>query len=124
MAIGVTVFAHGSTVESANEAVREVVRKLESLNDAPVVPSFLEGGKPSLPEAVGELIAKGCHKILVVPYFLTVGLHLKRDLPNLVEELKASHPLLEIMVTEPLDGHPALAQILQSRIEAGALEWR
>jgi len=51
----------------------------------------------------------------VIPYFLTLGMHLQRDLPRLVEEIRAAHPGLEIQVTPPLDGHPALIDALLGR---------
>jgi sirohydrochlorin ferrochelatase len=120
MPTGYTVFAHGSSVESANEAVRMVVEKLRSKTEnlGALNTSFLEGGSPSLAEAVQELAFTGCDKIVVIPYFLTLGLHLKRDLPNLVAEAKAKFPHLEIQVADPLDGHPALLTILADRMQS------
>jgi sirohydrochlorin ferrochelatase len=44
-----------------------------------------------------------------------MGLHLERDLPRIVEDIARVRPDLEIQVTPPLDGHPALAQILLDR---------
>ncbi len=113
---GYIVFAHGSSVESANEAVRKVAREMArraSLDK--VVPAFLEGGRPNLGSAVGELIAAGVSKVVVIPYFLTLGLHLQRDLPLLIEEAREDHPGVEITVTEPLDGHPAMVEALLDR---------
>lgn len=125
MATGVVVFAHGSSVESANEAVRIVARIISEDKAFPLVEtSFLEGGKPDLIEAVGQLVDKGADRILVVPYFLTVGLHLKRDLPDLIERIRAERPGLEIGVTPPLDGHPMLGGILRDRALEGLEKWR
>ncbi len=113
---GYVVFAHGSSVESANEAVRTVARDLARAGgfDA-VVAAFLEGGKPDLSEAVQELAARGVSRIVVIPYFLTLGLHLQRDLPRLVNEVRRSNPGVELDVTPPLDGHPAMVDALLAR---------
>jgi sirohydrochlorin ferrochelatase len=51
----------------------------------------------------------------VLPYFLTLGVHLQRDLPKLVEELARANSGLDTRVAAPLDGHPALRQILEER---------
>jgi sirohydrochlorin ferrochelatase len=67
---------------------------------------------------VAALVAQGARRIVVIPYFLTLGIHLRRDLPRIVEELESIHPGVEILVTDPLDGHPALLEIVMAR--AGA----
>ncbi|MFO0280870.1 MAG: sirohydrochlorin chelatase, partial [Acidobacteriota bacterium] len=124
MATGVVVFAHGSSVETANEAVREVARVIAADAAFPLVAtSFLDGGKPDLPAAVADLLARGADRILVVPYFLTVGLHLKRDLPDLIAKIRAERSGLDIRVTAPLDGHPALGAILRDRAKEGLASW-
>jgi sirohydrochlorin ferrochelatase len=124
MNIGIAVFAHGSSVESANEAVRIVAKSIADSGDFPLTAtSFLEGGSPDLPTAVEELLLRGAARILVVPYFLTVGLHLKRDLPNLIAEIQQKHPNLDIRVTPPLDGHPALGAILLDRTREAVAQW-
>jgi sirohydrochlorin ferrochelatase len=110
------VFAHGSSVESANDAVRAVAHQAADRGHwRTFAAAFLEGGSPSLADAVDELAAKGTSRIVVIPYFLTLGLHLQRDLPRLIEEIKRRHPGVEIEVTAPLDGHPSMAEALVDR---------
>ena len=77
--------------------------------------AFLEGGQPDLHGAIDRLTGEGVERVIVIPYFLTLGMHLQRDLPRLVEEIRALHPGLEIQVTSPLDGHPALIEALLGR---------
>ena len=116
MMTGYIVFAHGSSVESANEAVRSVAGELAQAGSyGQVVAAFLEGGRPDLASATGELAARGVSHIVVIPYFLTLGLHLQRDLPRLIAEVRRDHPGLEIEVTPPLDGHPAMVDALLDR---------
>ena len=112
------VFAHGSSIESANEAVREVCRTMALAGGYGVEAAFLDGGKPDLPGAIGMLAGRGAGRVIVIPYFLTLGLHLQRDLPALIEQARAGHPGVRVEVTPPLDGHPALAAILLERAEA------
>lgn len=119
------VFAHGSSVESANQAVRDVARQAAQLGGWRVfTAAFLESGKPSLAEAIGELTARGESRFIVVPYFLTTGLHLQRDLPRLIEQIRMTHLGIEIEVTPPLDGHPAMAAALVDRATSADLAKR
>ncbi len=116
MTTGYIVFAHGSSVESANQAVRAAARELAQAGGyGQVIAAFLEGGKPDLASAAGELASRGVSHIVVIPYFLTLGLHLQRDLPRLIGEARRDHPGLEIEVTPPLDGHPAMVEALLDR---------
>jgi sirohydrochlorin ferrochelatase len=113
------IFAHGSPVESANEAVRAFCNELARTGEYPAVaPAFLERGVPDLAGAVSSVVRQGARRVIVVPYFLTLGLHLQRDLPRLVSEVAAAHPSVTFEVAPPLDGHPALVQIVLDRAKA------
>lgn len=113
---GIIFFAHGSSVESANDAVRKVAAdaaRQSGVNRFEV--AFLEPVKPTLEQAAETLIRDGIDRITVVPYFLTLGLHLQRDLPAIVSRIVAAHPDIQVSVTQPLDGHPGLASVLADR---------
>ena len=113
--IGLIVFGHGSTVESANQAVRDVATQMARTGGYTLVETaFLEGGKPELGDAAKALVERGATRLVVIPYFLTLGMHLKRDLPKLADEVREALGV-PLEVTPPLDGHPALQQILLAR---------
>lgn len=114
---GIVLFAHGSSVASANDAVREVAAAVaRSTGFELLETAFLDPVRPSLDQAVESLVRKGAARIIVVPYFLTLGLHLQRDLPAILSRLESIHKNVEISVTPPLDGHPALATIVEQRV--------
>ena len=118
MKTAIIVFAHGSSVESANDAVRAVTRQIAQTGGfALTETAFLELAQPDLPSAVERVRSAGAGRIIVVPYFLTLGIHLRRDLPRIVEELSRQHEGVNIEVTDPLDGHPALVRIVLERAQ-------
>ena len=122
MTTGIIVFAHGSRVEPANEAVRIIARQLARAGQFEIVETaFLELGEPNLERAVEALAARGVHDILVVPYFLTLGIHLERDLPNIINQIAARIGHVKIRTAAPLDGHPALVEALLDRIKAATV---
>ncbi len=123
---GYIVFGHGSTLASANDAVRAMASKM-AMEMAPsgsetVETAFLESGQPDLRGAVDILSGRGITHIVVIPYFLMLGMHLQRDLPRLVEAIRLTHPAIEIQVTPPLDGHPAMLDALLGRAREAAKE--
>lgn len=108
------LFGHGSSVQSANESVIAVGRQLAEAGHW-VETAFLEQGRPDLAGAVNSLVERGATRIAVIPYFLTLGIHLQRDLPGIVQNLAKQHSGVEIRVAPPLDGHPALLRIVLDR---------
>jgi len=87
------LFAHGARAASW-AAPFERLRELSAarLPDAAVSLAFLELMTPSLPDEVAALVARGAREVTIVPIFLGQGGHLLRDLPQLVERLRAAHP--------------------------------
>lgn len=113
---GFIVFAHGSRVESANQAVRDVAAQMAESGRHVAEPAFLELGQPDLQGAAKRLADAGASRIVVIPYFLTLGTHMQRDLPRLVREASVSlGGNIPMEVTPPLDGHPALLEALLDR---------
>ena len=124
MKTGIVIFAHGSSIASANEAVRGVAEQVARQGGFELVEAaYLEQGTPDLKEAVERVISRGASRVLVVPYFLTLGLHLQRDLPRIVDGISLIHPNVEIRVAPPLDGHPGMAQALIERARDGERTW-
>ena len=110
------VFAHGSRVEEANQAVRRVAAQAaERCGFDLWETAFLELAAPDLPAAVVGLTARGARRIIVTPYFLTMGVHLTDDLPRILQSIAEQHPGVELECAPPLDGHPALVDIVSDR---------
>lgn len=116
---GIIVFGHGSSVASANDAVRRVAEQAAVKGEWPLYETAFLECAPLLGDAVDRLAARGATEILVLPYFLTLGIHLQRDLPKLVDDLTARHGVT-IRVTPPLDGHDGLSRILVERASEAA----
>lgn len=87
------LFAHGARAASwavPFQRLRELTARQRP--DVAVSLAFLELMTPSLPEEAALLVTRGVREITIVPIFLGQGGHLLRDLPRLVEELRAAHP--------------------------------
>jgi sirohydrochlorin ferrochelatase len=112
------VFAHGSTVAAANQAIRDTAARLEAKSGYVTEAAFLEIAEPDLPRAVENLVERGASRIVVLPYFLAPGKHAERDLPRIIDRLRGIHKEVRIEAAANLDGHPALVGILCDRAAA------
>lgn len=116
---GVVLFAHGSRVAEANDGVRALADKVRESGDfAFVEAAFLELATPDLARVVAGALRADIERVIVVPYFLTSGTHLRRDLPELIERERVSHPGVKLELADPLEGHPLLLALILDRIRA------
>ena len=107
MSSALVLFAHGA--RAASWAVPfERLRALAQarMPDVPVSLAFLELMEPRLPAHVAALTAQGITSVTIVPVFLGQGGHLQRDLPLLVDQLRADHPQLAISVAGAVGEDP------------------
>ncbi len=93
----VILFGHGARDPEWAAPMRRIREHMLVQPDAPAVElAFLEFMQPTLPDAIVRIAASGVQRIAIVPIFLGQGGHLKRDLPILLEQVRAAHPECEI----------------------------
>lgn len=112
----VVLLGHGSRAPGSDQAIRAVARDLSERTGWKVDVAHMELASPSLADVVASQYRQGVRRLSVVPYFLHVGVHLRQDIPDLVEGIRRNHPGLDLVLTEPLGYHPSLADILESRV--------
>ena len=64
--------------------------------------------KPTLPEAVAELVGAGCRQVSILPLFLGTGGHVRKDLPLLIDKLRIDHPDTRFTLHDAAGEHPAV----------------
>ncbi len=105
---GLLLFAHGARdPEWARpfEAVAQSVRAQRP--DTPLQLAYLEFMQPDLARAAAQLVQDGCRAVEVLPLFLGAGGHVRKDLPRLLDALRAAHPGVRFEL------HPAWASCPQ-----------
>lgn len=104
---GIILFAHGARDPAWARPFETMALRMRQASQAHRVSlAYLELMTPSLEEAVGLLVHEGCTVITVVPAFLGAGGHVRRDLPALLEGLRARHPGVRIEATCALGESP------------------
>jgi sirohydrochlorin cobaltochelatase len=109
------LFAHGARAASwalPFQRLRELTARQRP--DVAVSLAFLELMTPSLPDEAAQLVARGVRDITIVPIFLGQGGHLLRDLPQLVEGLRAAHPDVSISTVPAVGEDPDVLAAMAS----------
>jgi sirohydrochlorin ferrochelatase len=115
---GVLVVGHGSrrkSTEQTLEAVVEMARGL--LPEILIEIAYMEFGEQDIPSGLNVLIHRGAKEVAVVPYFLFDGVHIREDIPEALETLRAAHPDVKIIMGRPFGTDERLAAILSDRIK-------
>jgi sirohydrochlorin cobaltochelatase len=109
------LFAHGARAASwaaPFQRLRELTARQRP--DVAVSLAFLELMEPRLPDEAAALVAHGVRDITIVPVFLGQGGHLLRDLPLLVEGLRAAHPGVAISTVPAVGEDPGVLAAMAS----------
>ncbi|MBV8625605.1 MAG: CbiX/SirB N-terminal domain-containing protein [Herbaspirillum sp.] len=107
------LFAHGArdpAWASPFERLRALARA--AMPSAAVELAFLELMQPDLPTVVAQQVAAGSRRITVIPVFLGQGGHVRRDLPQLLEQLRQAHPEVEIRTVPAVGEDEAVLQAI------------
>ncbi len=118
MKTAVVVIAHGSRVKEANKGLYSVIENLRATSRWDMVePSFLQFEQPDLLTAVEGVIKRGAEKVIVVPLLLFPGNHMLKDIPEEIDQQRARHSGVEIVLTRHMGIDNRIAQIVVERIE-------
>ena len=76
--------------------------------------------RPTIAEAIDEVIRKGATRVFVIPSMLTPGgLHAEHDIPRALEAVRAAHPSVTITYLWPFQVEQ-VAALLASQIRSAA----
>ena len=114
------VVAHGSRRSASNDEIRTLTRSLaERAGDAygRVEYAFLELADPCVTDVLRGAIAAGATEVVVLPYFLSAGRHVVKDLPEEVDKVRTEHPDISITIAPYLGSAPALHDVLLAQAQ-------
>ncbi len=119
--VEVILLAHGSRLQQANDDVLHLAGQLQQSkpnNEINTRSAFLQFGKPSLQESIQQAVQNGCQEVLIAPFFLTPGVHINEDIPEIIQEAKEKYPDIEFKQCQLLGCDKRLVPILWERIHA------
>jgi len=108
---GILLVAHGSRVQETKEVVyryfEDLQRKYKNCKLG-----FMEFNEPSIEGAVKEFLKEKVEEIVVLPLFLFEGMHIKKDIPEILEK----YPI-KFKILKPILYDKRVSDILFERIE-------
>lgn len=116
MKTALLLIAHGSRQEEANADLLHLAAGLRARGWGIVEASFLELAEPGIAEAGERCVEQGAERVILVPYFLSAGVHVRRDLTEARAKLAERFPAIDFRLAEPLGQHPLLLEVVTERV--------
>jgi sirohydrochlorin ferrochelatase len=119
MTTALLLIAHGSRQPEANDDLGHVAAALRQRGHV-VVESFLELAEPDIDTGARRCVEQGAELVVLVPYFLSAGVHVRRDLAAARDRLAGRYPQADFRLAEPLGRHPLLPEVVAQRAREAA----
>ncbi len=113
----VILIGHGSRAAGADDDMERVSAGLQRKLGVIVQTCRLEGHLTGFAEAFERCAECGAKKVLVIPYFLHFGVHLRRDIPAIMLKSIETHPEIKVVLAKHLGYDEMLVELVAKRIE-------
>jgi sirohydrochlorin ferrochelatase len=118
------LIAHGSRHTEANADLDHVAEEMRGRGPYAIVePSFLELAEPTGDQGAARCVEQGAVRVILLPYFLSAGVHVRRDLAALCEQLSRRYPDVAFRLAQPIGRHHLLLDIVADRAWLAEQEW-
>jgi sirohydrochlorin ferrochelatase len=113
----IILLGHGSRAAGAAEDMERVVARLKEELEYDIVDICqMSGLGDHFPEVFDRCVNRGATKIVVVPYFLHFGMHLRQDVPEMMLARAREYPHVRITLGKHLGFDNALVEVVKRRI--------
>jgi sirohydrochlorin ferrochelatase len=117
---GLLLIGHGTRLPEANRVLEDVAAALARQFRSFVVEAcFLEISQPDVQTAVDRCVERGAGRVLFVPYFLYLGGHVGRDLPEHIAMARSRHTAVEIRLAPHLGFDRRVVAVVADRVRKG-----
>lgn len=109
------IVAHGSRRAESNEEVRALtdrIREQAGERFGMVECAFLELAEPSIPDGIECALRNGAGEVVVLPYFLSAGRHVAKDIPEQVRTKQLERPDVNIRIVPHLGAAEGIAETM------------
>ncbi|MBN1904204.1 MAG: CbiX/SirB N-terminal domain-containing protein [Deltaproteobacteria bacterium] len=113
----IILLGHGSRVPGAGKDMERAVELLkEKYNLEMVISCNMSRLGPHFPETLEKCVKEGAKEIIVIPYFLNMGLHIRLDIPEMMQEEAKKYPGIKLIYGKQLGYDDLFVDILYKRI--------
>lgn len=111
------LIAHGSRNPRANQDIVDLAKRFLQRGHSITEPCFLELAPPSIEDGGAKCVEQGAQRVVMLPYFLSAGVHVVEDLLEARNTMSKRFPNVEFILAKPLGPHTMLEDLLVLRLD-------
>ncbi|MDD2613413.1 MAG: sirohydrochlorin nickelochelatase [Methanosarcina sp.] len=123
--LGILAIGHGSKLPYNKEVVTKIADYIaKKHSDVIIRAGFMENSQPTLEEAIESFSGTGVTKVAAVPVFLASGVHITKDIPQILSLDESGCGILEIdgkeipvCYAKPLGADELIADLVFKRVQ-------
>jgi sirohydrochlorin cobaltochelatase len=112
----VILIGHGSRAAGADDDMERIAERLRSVAHGIVEVCRMSGRGAPFAEVFEKCVRQGSKEIIVIPYFLHFGVHLRQDIPELLREAAERRPEVRLVLGRHLGYDDTLAALVEKRL--------
>jgi sirohydrochlorin ferrochelatase len=112
----VILIGHGSRAAGADDDMEKIASELRKRSGGIVETCRMSGRGLPFDEAFESCIRRGAKEIIVLPYFLHFGIHLREDIPEILRRAARKHLEIRLVLGRHLGYDDALVDLVAKRI--------
>lgn len=112
---------HGSRVEQGNKQFLQFIEQVKPAFPVLQREAYIELARPTIQEAIDDIVAEGATKLAVVPVLLLTAYHATHDIPAELTKARERHPRLEITYGRPFGIEADVIDVALKRLQDAGL---
>jgi len=112
----VILIGHGSRAAGADDDMERVAGRLRAAAERGIIDICRMAHGAPFGEVFERCVRQGAKMVIVIPYFLHFGVHLRQDIPEILREATVKHPEVRLVLGRHLGYDDALVALVERRI--------
>lgn len=112
----VILIGHGSRAADADDDMEKIAVGLRAKLGGIVLTCRMSGRGIPFDEAFDQCVRQGAKNVIVLPYFLHFGVHLREDIPEILRENGKKYPDVRLVLGKHLGYDDTLVHLVAKRI--------
>jgi sirohydrochlorin ferrochelatase len=112
----VILIGHGSRAEGADDDMERIAEGVRAKIGGMVETCRMSGRGIPFDKVFERCVDQGAREVIVLPYFLHFGIHLREDIPEILRKAADRHPDVRLVLGKHLGCNDALVTLVAKRI--------
>lgn len=113
----IIILGHGSKSAASVKEQETLIEMISThMPGYAIENAYLQFCQPSIDHVVETLVSKDVSSIVIVPLLLFAGVHVQREIPEMIERFRSQYPHVTFTLTSHLGADMHIVNLIRERI--------